>query len=157
MAVGGCVAAAAVYAILRAQPSPGVVSSAGAQPAAAGISQPAPTQPAPPRDHSVHLRLTAHPESARFQIDGAPVASNPYEADVPADGAVHQIAVVADGFETRTIPAAFDRDVLLDIALAAATPARQDRTTSGPARAPSPPPAPFRSRRAIEEEDPYKK
>jgi serine/threonine protein kinase len=115
---------------------------------------------------TVHVRLSAQPPSARFTVDGAPVPSNPYEADVPSDGAVHQIAAQAGGYEPRQIPATFDRDVFLDVTLAPSTPlvasaasgSSRVKHVLGPAMLPPAPVLqPSRPLRPIEEEDPYKK
>jgi serine/threonine protein kinase len=115
---------------------------------------------------TVHVRLSAQPSSARFTVDGAPVPSNPYEADVPSDGVVHQIAAQAGGYEPRELPATFDRDVFLDVTLAPSTPlvasaasaASRPKHLLGPAMVPPAPVVPpSRPLRPIEEEDPYKK
>jgi hypothetical protein len=115
------------------------------------------------------VRLSAQPPSARFTLDGAALATNPYEADVPSDSLVHRIAATADGFEPRQLQATFDRDVVLDVALAAsAAVATSPVVTSaashmkhaqfGSPPRPAPPSAQTpKSQRAIEEEDPYKK
>ena len=117
---------------------------------------------------SVHLKLSAQPAGARLSLDGAPIASNPYEADVPLDGTVHQIAAQASGYEPRQVPATFNRDVTVDVALAPTVPPPSQSVSVAsapghPKRAPAPaalapglgiPPA--QPRRPIEDEDPYK-
>jgi serine/threonine protein kinase len=112
---------------------------------------------------SVRVHLSASPATARFTIDGAGLAANPYEADVARDAAPHQVVVTADGFEPRRFDVRFDQDVSFDLSLVAT------------ASEPSPPrPASVRQsvapasthvsdlvtpkpRRKIEEEDPYAK
>jgi hypothetical protein len=106
--------------------------------------------------HTVHVRLSARPSSARFSIDGSPLATNPYDGDMPADGKQHKIIAQADGFEARTIDSSFDRDVVVDVALAGSSaPHPRPAHSAAPARS-STPAAPAKQR-AIEEEDPYKK
>ena len=151
-----CALAIALYASFPAHSRP----AASALAPAVALAVP----PSATTDRPVHLRLSAQPPSARFTIDGAPVATNPYEADVPADHAMHAIAALAEGFAPREIDEHFDRDVSLDVTLAASasTPATPAPThpslpAAGPAprRAPAPPSP--KAQRAIEEEDPYKK
>jgi serine/threonine-protein kinase len=85
-------------------------------PAAAGAA------PAPPA--RVHVRLHASPPAARLYLDGDPLPTNPYEADVPRDDLTHAILVQANGFETQTRHAAFAQTVDLDVTLQpSATPA----------------------------------
>jgi serine/threonine-protein kinase len=148
--------AAGIYATFPARP---------AHPAAA-IAAETSVAPQPTAPRTVHVRLSAQPPSTRFVLDGMGVGSNPYEADVPADSTVHLILAQADGYEARQMQATFDRDVVLDIALAAsATPLLTSAIPAAPAKhgpmfqpRPAAPTAPgSRSPRAIEEEDPYKK
>ncbi len=133
---------------------------------AAELASEAAASPSPPASHPVHVRLSAQPPSARFTLDGAALATNPYEADVPSDTLVHRIAATADGFEPRQLQATFDRDVVLDVTLAAsaavataaASPIALKHAQPGASPRPAPPSAQTpRSQRAIEEEDPYKK
>jgi serine/threonine-protein kinase len=125
--------------------------------AVAAASPPSPSVALP-----VHVRLSARPATAHFTIDGVPVASNPYEADVPSDRGVHKIGVVADGFEPREFETGFERDVLFDVTLAAsaiAPGAAPDKGRPSHAGAPAPKAAatpPAQRQRSIEEEDPYK-
>jgi serine/threonine protein kinase len=131
---------------------------------AAQMAPQAAVPPSPPASHPVHVRLSAQPPGARFTLDGTALATNPYEADVPSDTLVHRIAATADGFEPRELQVTFDRDVVLDVTLAAsaavATSAasHMNRPQSGAPQRPAPPSAQTsKSQRAIEEEDPYKK
>jgi eukaryotic-like serine/threonine-protein kinase len=128
------------------------------------------TEPSPASlAHVVHLHLSARPTTARIAIDGISIVANPYEVNIPPDAAGHDITITADGFEPRTLKTSFDRDVLLDVALAplapSAAPAAPAKprpvdlpaapANGGPAHA-----APARTskpQRAIEEEDPYQR
>jgi eukaryotic-like serine/threonine-protein kinase len=120
--------------------------------------------PSPGVAMPVHLRLSARPATARFTIDGASVASNPYEADVPSDRGVHKIAIVADGFEPRELETGFERDVLFDVTLAPSAPApaaapdkaRPSHAAAPASKAVAAPPM-QKAQRSIEEEDPYQK
>jgi serine/threonine-protein kinase len=118
--------------------------------------------PSPSVALPVHVRLSARPATAHFTIDGVPVGSNPYEADVPSDRGVHKIGVAADGFEPRELETGFERDVLFDVTLAAsatAPAAAPDKGRPSHAGAPAPKAAaapPAQRQRSIEEEDPYK-
>ncbi len=156
-----CALAIAIYASFPGKParSAGMAPPAASAtlPAAAGPPAVAPEAPGPAAGHTVHVRLSANPPSARFTIDGHLVPTNPYEADVPSDGGQHQISVQADGFQPRALPAAFDRDVALDVTLAASAPPPHGHPVVGPAPAHPAAPAPAKTQRAIEEEDPYKK
>ncbi len=153
-----CALAIAIYATFPARPRP---VASGLAPA---VVLAAPPSSLPSADRPVHLRLSAQPESARFTIDGAAVATNPYEGDAPADHAVHAIAARAEGYVPREIQEHFDRDVSLDVTLAASAPApatpaptHPSHPAAGPAPKVGASPQSPKAQRAIEEEDPYKK
>ena len=95
-------------------------------------------------------------------LDGTPIPSNPYEAEVTSDAANHRIGAQADGFAPREVQITLERDVSLDITLA---PQGTGATISAPVQpsvgqmgvsvhAGRPAALPQRS---IEEENPYKK
>jgi serine/threonine-protein kinase len=168
IALGVCCALAmALYAAFPAHPHQVVQPPQAAQPMAdppapAPSSQSAPSDavPAPAPSaaaRTVHVRLSAQPAAARFVIDGAVTPSNPYDIDVPSDGAVHKIVVQAPGFETRSIPATFDRDVVLDVSLSGLEGhPRPGHSLSAPVHAAPPIPG-WKAQPAIEEEGPYKR
>jgi serine/threonine-protein kinase len=82
------------------------------------------TAEAPPE---VAIDISVKPSSAKLYIDGK-LATNPYHLTTPrADGA-HEIRAEAEGYETRTMSLAWDRDRVLEMTLAK--------------RAPEPPSAP---------------
>ena len=129
-----------------------------------------------PGDARVHLSLRASPAIARFLLDGRTLPSNPYEGDVPRDDLSHRFSIRADGYEVRDVETRFERDVNLDVTLAAlpapAPPPAVNVTPppSNPApavryapRAYTPPPSLIKkndnassSKRRIDEDDPYK-
>jgi hypothetical protein len=76
----------------------------------------------PAAGRMVHLSLRATPPAARFHIDGGPPLSNPYLAQVPADGNVHMISISARGFATWSQSVAFDDDISIQVSLARAAP-----------------------------------
>jgi serine/threonine-protein kinase len=150
----GVAAGAAVYAMRHRSAAPTASPS---------TTTSAATSAAPVR---MHVRLAARPATVRFTLDGRPVGQNPYEGEIPRDDLVHRIVATADGFQSREIEARFDRDVSIDIELApaprpAAQPPAQQQTVGGRSRPvvdpDSPLPAPTRTKRPIEEEDPYEK
>jgi hypothetical protein len=109
-----CLLAVGIYSAFPAQPR----RPPARAPSASLAASDAP--PAPPL--KVRLRLTARPASASFVLDDVSFLPNPYEAEVPSDGFVHRIVVSADGYETRRVQAGFDRDIAVDVTLAALPP-----------------------------------
>jgi serine/threonine-protein kinase len=170
IALGVCCALAmALYAAFPAHPHPPLAQPAQTTEPPAPASEgtlPAPassalaTASAAAGPAMVHVRLSAQPATARFVLDGVLAPSNPYDTSVASDQAVHRIVVQAPGFETRSIPATFDRDVALDVSLAVVEGghARPGHSLSVPAHPTASPTVPAsRAQRAIEEEDPYKR
>jgi serine/threonine-protein kinase len=155
--------AAAIYGSFPGRPARSALPPAASLPTAA----PMPSGVAP----LVRVRLSTHPAGAHLKLDGVPLATNPYESSMPPDVGTHKILAEADGFEPREIETTFERDVVLDLALAPAVaqPAaasasapvsarpRPGRPVAAPAHSAAPTPAATRTQRAIEEEDPYKK
>jgi serine/threonine-protein kinase len=157
VAVGAlALAGLAAYAATRESAPP-------AAKAASTAPQPVDSAPAA----VVHLRVAAQPRSAQVSIDGTPAPSNPYEADVPRDGAFHHVTVAAPGFDTRTTDARFDHDLTIELALVPSATAVTPPTPAPPPVAPvyNRPPSGFGSpasglgprprQRPIEEESPY--
>jgi tRNA A-37 threonylcarbamoyl transferase component Bud32 len=60
------------------------------------LDLPPPARPEPPARY--HVSVSARPHVARFELDGRPLGSGSFSADLPADGNEHTLAVTADGF-----------------------------------------------------------
>lgn len=156
---GGAVLVAAaglaVYASQRSASGSGTSASASA------------TASAPALPASIHVRVTAQPPRARLVVDGVATSSNPFEADVPRDDAVHHVSATASGYVARDMDTRFDKDVSMDLVLApipSATatvppPPRTIQTVIINRTVPAPTVEPglvARPKRPIEEESPYK-
>jgi serine/threonine-protein kinase len=132
------VAAAALFAVAVVATSfwPRTVESRSPPPAPApAAAAPQPTEAAVTEVSStVQVRLSASPEQARFFLDDAPLAGNPFLGDLPRDPGVHRLRVEAAGFVPRVASITLDRNTLVDIELAG-------QVAASPVRSPSPPEA----------------
>jgi serine/threonine-protein kinase len=117
---------------------------------------------APPSD-KVQLTITFGPSSATAKLDGVPLLSSPFTAQVPRDGSMHRVDVEGPGLASKTMMVAFDKDVKLDIVLEpASTTASASAAPATPATQPQPGPGrpgkpPGKQPLGIDEDDPYKK
>jgi eukaryotic-like serine/threonine-protein kinase len=64
----------------------------------------------------VEINIVASPTEARISVDGKPV-SNPYRSRLPADTAIHEVRIEANGFLTITKPMSFDHSADVELAL----------------------------------------
>lgn len=65
----------------------------------------------------VQVDIWVKPPNARLTIDGKPQSVVPFHSKAPKDATVHELKVEADGYETRTLKVAFDRDRAIDMTL----------------------------------------
>ena len=86
--------------------------------------------PAKPEMASVKLSISASPAGAALFMDGVPLDSNPYTADVRADGEVHLIRATAPGRQSQERVITLDRERTLSFNL---TPVRTVRAPARPA------------------------
>jgi serine/threonine protein kinase len=86
---------------------------------------PSSAAPAPTPPRAIHFMVRATPEHAALYLDGARLSTNPFTTSLPADEREHELRITADGFLPVTRNVRFDRDVELQLALAAAPPAQQ--------------------------------
>ena len=145
------------------------------------VQSPAAKSTAEPESDKIELLVLVSPPEARVSLDGAPLSSNPFHAQVTKGAALHKIRAEAPGYEGQERVVVFDQDVTLKISLetmgdggeVAATPARgtersaQKPTEAQPsstAAASGPPTAgerltpgrgPARPTRNIDDGDPY--
>ncbi|HMA94356.1 MAG TPA: hypothetical protein VKP30_16810 [Polyangiaceae bacterium] len=69
----------------------------------------------------IQLEVVVDPPQAKLYLDGRE-ASNPLKISYPADGAMHEFAAVAQGFQSRNYRIKFDRDVSVFFGLIPTTP-----------------------------------
>ena len=133
----------------------------------------APTPPRLATDGAVHgervkLSVTFSPRGAVARLDGVPLTESPFVAQVPRDGSMHRLDVEGPGLKSETRMVSYEKDILLDVTLAAAPEPQAANTApsttaavvavdagkrpagDGPARTRTP-------KREIDEKDPYKK
>jgi serine/threonine-protein kinase len=136
-------------------------------------------KPAPVADESalaardrerVELRIEFAPEGATAKLDGVPLASSPFVAQVDRDGTIHRIDVEAPGMAPQTTMVSYDKDVAVSIVLVP-EPASADAAAPAQASAATPPAPPRGDRPVarpadkkgskqpgeIDEADPYRK
>lgn len=85
--------------------------SAAAAPTAAPSSAPA----APPA--SVSLKILATPAEAQLFLDDRPLATGPYQGQLPKDDAAHTLRIEAPGYEPETRSVQLDRDASIEVVL----------------------------------------
>lgn len=113
----------------------------------------------------IKLSIAFGPPGAVAKLDGVPLAESPFTAQVRKDGSVHRLDIEGPGLKPETKLVAYDKDVVLTIALQPAEPAA---ATSGAASAAAPASAEPGKRplgrgklggkptHGIDEKDPYK-
>jgi serine/threonine-protein kinase len=143
--------------VVATRTDPPVPASA---PASSAPRAPDPTA-APPGD-KVQLTITFGPSSAMAKLDGVPLVSSPFTAQVPRDGSMHRVDVEGPGLAPKTMMVAFDKDVKLDVVLepAATTASASAAATQSPVTRPgpgSPGKTSGKQPLGIDEDDPYKK
>jgi len=75
----------------------------------------------------VALRIEFGPSGATAKLDGVPLASSPFVAQVDRDGTMHRIDVEAPGMAPKTTMVSYDKDVSVSIVLV------PEASTAGPA------------------------
>jgi serine/threonine-protein kinase len=108
-------------------------------------SAPVPLPPA-----TTEIRVKAIPAQAHFALDGVPVGGNPATLQVPRDHTPHVLRAEADGFTAEERTVFPDRDLDLQITLAAS--ARPVGRASAPA---TPTPTVKRGPKALDTSDPW--
>lgn len=95
-------------------------------------AEPAPVPPPPPPQNAInpepvepalaeHITLTieAEPSSAILTLDGTPLGSNPFRAEVSLGGELHRIEMSAPGYVSHEQVVVFDRDQEIRVELEA--------------------------------------
>ncbi|HEX2656947.1 MAG TPA: hypothetical protein VHU40_01690, partial [Polyangia bacterium] len=77
---------------------PASVPAAVAPPASAPAPTP-PSRPVPPPEF--HVQVSIAPDTATWELDGAPIEAGGWEADFPFDHKRHVLRAMAPGYETR--------------------------------------------------------
>jgi len=95
---------------------------------------------APEQGRRIVLRVSAQPAKAKLYIDDQPLASNPFDGDVPSNTAPHSIRAEAPGFTTDRRTVTFEKDVEVDLKLLPLrSAARKASADAGPASSAEPP------------------
>lgn len=76
-----------------------------------------PPVPSYKEPEEVTIDITARPPAARIFIDGVKGNNNPHRTRVVRGKYMHEVRAEAEGFETRTMKVAFDRNRAIDIEL----------------------------------------
>src|SRR6185503_12314075 len=108
------------------------------------------------------------PGGATAKLDGVPLASSPFVAQVDRDGTMHRIDVEAPGMAPKTTMVSYDRDVSVSIVLlpeassagpaaTAPVPASPAPPGNRPVGRPADPRKPGKQAGEIDEADPYRK
>jgi serine/threonine-protein kinase len=94
--------------------------------------------PAAPSAPRIELKLSALPDHAKLYLDDELLASNPFNATVPADHEAHSIRAEAPGYASEKKVVTFDKDVDLALRLgwAKAAAARPTKSAAPAASAP---------------------
>lgn len=133
--------AVVVWLVVRTSPTPPPVALAPqpvvvAPPVAVPVPVPEPAPSAaprvepvapttPPEPSKISVRVRATPAFARVYLDGTELEGNPFEGQLQRDAAVHQLRVVARGYEEVRREVQLDRDLVIELSLARlATPAK---------------------------------
>jgi len=80
------------------------------------LPPPAAVEP-PPGVPTIDLSISAEPATATLFLDGTRLDSNPFQADVQANGEMHRLRATAEGFVDHEQLIVFDRDRRLNIVL----------------------------------------
>jgi serine/threonine protein kinase len=112
LAVAGLVAVAVVVGTrLNPQPQPDKTTPVV-------VATPPPSQtPAAVAPVDVSIDIAVKPTTAKIYIDGKLAPSNPHRIKIARADASHEIRAEADGYESRSMVVAFDRDRALDMVL----------------------------------------
>ncbi len=128
----------------------------------------APSASAATESDRVKLSITFGPEGAIAKLDGVPLQSSPFTAQVPRDGSMHRVDVEGPGLVSQTTMVSYDKDVAVAVVLEPGGPevvlsaapsasvAPVDPVHRPVGRLPDPVKNP-KQPREIDETDPYKK
>ncbi|XXY45175.1 serine/threonine-protein kinase [Sorangium sp. So ce269] len=97
-----------------ASPAP-IASAEGAQAAAAPA--PAPIPERPDRPATVSVRIAASPRDAALFLDGQPLATNPFRAQMEKSAAAREVRAEAPGYTSARVEIVLDKDVDVDLGL----------------------------------------
>jgi serine/threonine protein kinase len=98
-------------------------------PPAAQEPEPEPEPSAPTAPETVELTIVATPAEATVTLDGEPLTNG--RAELPRDGASHEVVVAAEGYVTRTLRPTADRDREIVLELERAPRVRTPRPHTG--------------------------
>ncbi|XYH98723.1 serine/threonine protein kinase [Sorangium sp. So ce1128] len=96
-----------------ASPAPAASGAQAAQAAAA----PAPVPEPPERPATVSVRIAASPRDAALFLDGQPLATNPFRAQMEKSGAAREVRAEAPGYTSARVEIVLDKDVDVDLGL----------------------------------------
>lgn len=167
--VGAAAAAAAVVGaiLLVGRGNGGSAQSAAPDSAPAAPASGPAVVPAAPAVATIELKVDVQPADATVYLDDAKLSA-PYTMKAPADGFGHKLRVEAPGFETDSRMVVFDKDVHVEVKLAA-TKTAEPAAASPPVRGPRPAPAatttsddafsqPIKPvKKQLDDDDPWKK
>jgi serine/threonine protein kinase len=105
--------------------------------ARSGSTPAAATAPAPTSESKIRLYVRVFPEEAVLTLDNQVLDENPYDAEHPRDGARHTLTASAPGYDSRTIPLRFNRDVDLELRLAQSAPNANAHSSPNPSAGPN--------------------
>jgi hypothetical protein len=98
--------------VLLVWPSKSRVATRPAVPAAA-----APPAPVAPPASTVRLEIVVSPSDATLVLDGKPLGANPYVGAYPRDTQVHELVMIASGYQPFSHQFALDHDLDLHLNL----------------------------------------
>ncbi|WP_437756405.1 serine/threonine protein kinase [Sorangium sp. So ce1389] len=98
-----------------ASPAPAGARAEGEQAAAAPA--PAPIPERPDRPATVSVRIAASPRDAALFLDGQPLATNPFRAQVEKSAAAREVRAEAPGYTSARVEIVLDKDVDVDLGL----------------------------------------
>jgi eukaryotic-like serine/threonine-protein kinase len=88
-------------------------------PALSTRPEPAPAaRPEPEQPARIEVRIRATPREAKLLLDGRDLENNPFHGSFAKDGQDHMLRIEAPGYDTETRRLTFDRDVMIELALA---------------------------------------
>ncbi|HET9953509.1 MAG TPA: protein kinase [Polyangiaceae bacterium] len=70
----------------------------------------------------IRVRISAKPPTASLLLDGKPLGGNPYQGARTRDDKTHVLTVLAPGYQSRSIPLSFERDLDVPVVLERSTP-----------------------------------
>ncbi|WP_437834792.1 serine/threonine protein kinase [Sorangium sp. So ce1153] len=98
-----------------ASPAPAAARAEGEQAAAAPA--PAPVAERPDRPATVSVRIAASPRDAALFLDGQPLATNPFRAQMEKSAAAREVRAEAPGYTSARVEIVLDKDVDVDLGL----------------------------------------